>query len=156
MSRNKPSFLQKRTLSTQARQPMTGAPSIEHETPRKFFSTTSSVPQEDCEEDRTLQELPPNHAPLPEIASSDPPQPCHELPSSKTTIQEHTHPNALQPDRPIVRPHSASSMFPTPQPYGLAFRPHSPSRLSEVSSLDSTPPVARGLSTFSATTSADV
>lgn len=120
-------------------------------TPQKIGSAISGIPQGDHKDDKTPQELPPNHAPIPEIASSDPPQPCYELPSSEPAIQEHAHPKALQPGGPGSRPVSASSLSRTPPPYGLAFRPHSPSRLSEVYSLDSTLPIARELSTVSVT-----
>lgn len=126
------------------------APCIENKIPLESYSATSGA-QEDHEEDKAPQELPPNHPALPEIASSDLPQSCHELPSSDLANQEPVHPKALQPGRPGFRPYSASSLSQTPQPYGLAFRPHSPSRLSAVSSLASSPPLARGLSPVSVT-----
>ena len=135
------------------------APYIENRTPLEIYSATSSTPQEDNKEVKTLQELPPNHAPLPEIASSDPPRLCHELPSSDSAVHEHIHPRALQPGRPGFRPYSASSLSQAPLPYGLAFRPHSPSQLSVVSSVGSQPPLACGLSPISVTNddiSADV
>lgn len=137
------------------------APYKENRKPLEIYSATSGAPQEDHEEDKTTpQELPPNHAPLPEIASSDPPQSCHELPSSDPGLQEHVHPRALQPGRPDFRPYSASSLSQVPhQPYGLSFRPHSPSRLSAVSSIGSPPPLTRGVFPVSVTNdgiSADV
>lgn len=135
------------------------APHVKDRTPLDFRSTKSGVPQEEPQEDKTPQELPPNQAPLPEIASSDPPKPCHELPSSDPATREQVHPEALQPGRSGPRPYSASSLFQAPQPYGLAFKPHSPSQLSEMSSLGSPPPLAHGLSPVSVTkdgVSADV
>ena len=127
------------------------APYIENRTPLEIHSPTNGAPQEDHEEDETPQELPPNHAPLPEIASSDPPQLWHKLPSSDSAVHEHVHPRALQPGRHSFRPYSASSMSQAPQPYGPAFRPHSPSRPSMVSSIESSPPLAYGLSPISFT-----
>ena len=135
------------------------APYIEKQTPLEINSTTIGAAQGNHEEDKTPQELPPNHAPLPEIASSDPPQSRHELPSSDPAVQEHGHPKALQPGRPEFMPYSASSIPQGPQPYGLAFRPQSPSRLSMVSSLGISPSVGRGVSSISFTNdviSADV
>lgn len=128
------------------------APYVENERPLGICSATSGAPQEGFEEDKTPQELPPNHAPLPEIASSDPPQSYHELPSSDAAVQDHAHLRPLQPGRPSFRPYSASSLSQAPRPYGLAFKPHSASRLSTVSSLGNSPPSARGLSPVSVTT----
>lgn len=121
-------------------QSATIAPYVNNRSPLEIYSTTSCTPQGDHEEDKTLQELPPNHAPLPEIASSDLPQACHELPSSDADGQGHVHPRALQPGRPGFRPHSPSNLSQYPQPYGFAFRPHSHSQLSMVSSLGDAPP----------------
>ena len=133
-------------------------PRIKERPPLKACSATNGVPQ-DVREDGLPQEIPPNHAPLPEIASSDQPQPCYELLSSDPAIQDQVHPIVSQPGRPGVRPHSASNLTQSPQPYGLAFRPHSPSQLSVVSSLGNFPPLVRGLSPVSITNddiSADV
>ena len=132
--------LEESRLPTHSPQSMIYTPCIGDRTPLKIGSATNVVPQEYHEEDKTLQELPPNHAPLPEIASSDPPQPCHELPSSDRAIQTHARPKDLQPSRP-------------------GFRPYSPSRLSVVSSFHSSPPLARAVSPVSVTNddiSADV
>ena len=121
---------------------------IEPTTPLGTCPATRSATQEDHEGDNTPHELPPNHAPLPEIASSDQPQSFYELPSSDPTI---IHPGALQPGNPVFRPSSASSLSPNPQPYGLGFRPHSPSHLSVVSTLDGSPSFPHGLSPVSVT-----
>ena len=115
---------------------------IEPTTPLRACPATRGATQGDHEGDNTPHELPPNHAPLPEIASSDQPQSFYELPSSDPTI---IHPGALQPGKPVFRPSSASSLSPNPQPYGLGFRPHSPSHLSVVSSLDGSPSFPHGL-----------
>ena len=124
------------------------APYIEKGTPLGIESATGSAAQENHQEDKTPQELPPNHAPLPEIATSDPPQSRHELPSPDPAVQENIHPRALQPGGPEFRLYSASDLSQVPQPYG-AFRPHSPSRLSVVSSLGNSPLVGRGVSSVS-------
>lgn len=122
------------------------APYIENRTPLDLYSATMGTPRKSHEEDKTPQELPPNHAPLPEIASSDAPESRHELPSPDPTVEEHVHPRALQPGRPDFRPYSPTNLSQAPQPYGLAFRPHSPSRLSMVSSLGGSPQLARDAS----------
>ena len=117
---------------------------------------TRSATQENREGDNTPHELPLNHAPLPEIASSDQPQLFYELSSSDPTI---IHPGALQSGKPLFRPSSASSLSPNPQAYGLGFRPHSPSHLSMVSSLGGSPSLSHGFSPVSVTndgTSAEV
>ena len=117
---------------------------------------TRSATQEGREAEKKPHELPLNHAPLPEIASSDQPKSFYELPSSDPTI---IHPGALQPGKPVFRLSSASSLSPNPQAYGLGFRPHSPSHLSMVSSLDGSPSFPHGLSPVSVTnngTSAEV
>lgn len=125
------------------------APYVAKETPLKIDSATSGTAQENHEADPT-PELPPNHAPLPEIASSDPPRSRHELPSPDPAVHQHVHPRALQPGRLEFRPDSASSLSPVPQPY-FAFRPHSPSRLSMVSSLCSPHLAGPGVSSVSVT-----
>ena len=121
---------------------------IEPTTPLGTLPATRSATQEGREADNTPHELPLNHAPLPEIASSDQPKSFYELPSSDPTI---IHPGALQPGKPVFRLSSASSLSPNPQAYGLGFRPHSPSHLSMVSSLDGSPSLPHGLSPVSAT-----
>ena len=129
---------------------------IEPRIPLGTRPATRSATQENREGDNTPHELPLNHAPLPEIASSDQPQSFYELPSSDPTI---IHPGALQPAKPVFRPSSASSLSPNPQAYRLGFRPHSPSHLSMVSSLDGSPSCPYGFSPVSVTsdgTSAEV
>ena len=129
---------------------------IEPTIPLGTLSATRSATQENREGDNTPYELPLNHAPLPEIASSDQPQSFYELPSSDPTI---IHPGALQPGKPVFRPSSASSLSPNPQARGLGFRPHSPSHLSMVSSLDGSLSFPHGFSPVSVTndgTSAEV
>ena len=118
---------------------MGNVPYIKGRTPLEINSAPIPALHEDHGKGQKPQELPSNQAPLPEIASSDTPQPCHELLSSGSAVQEQVHPTALQPGGPALRPYSASSLSPASQPYGLAFRPHSPSRLSEVSSLSNSP-----------------
>lgn len=126
------------------------APCTENATPLEMYSATSGAPQEYHEEDKPPQELPANHVPLPEMASSDLQQSRRELPAVDAAQQEHVHPRALQPGRPGFRPYSPSSLSQSPQPYGLALNPHSRSRLSVVSSFGDMTPLARGLSPVSA------
>ena len=124
---------------------------MSHMDPKILLGTrpeTRSATQENREGDNTPDELPLNHAPLPEIASSDQPQSFYELPSSDPTI---IHPGALQPGKPVFRPSSASSLSAKPQAYGLGFRPHSPSHLSMVSSLDGSPSFSHRFSRVSVT-----
>ena len=121
---------------------------IEPTIPLVTLPVIRSDTQEDREGDNRPHELPLNHAPLPEIASSDQPKSFHELPSSDPTI---IHPGALQPGRPVCRLSSASSLSPNAQAYGLGFRPHSRSHLSMVSSLDGSPSFPHGLSPISTT-----
>lgn len=129
---------------------------IENRTPLGIYSATTGAPQRDHEEDKKPQELPPNQAPLPEIASSDAPQSRHELPSPDPAVQEHSHPRALQPGRPDFRPYSPTNLSQAPQPYGLAFRPHSPSRLSMVSSVGGSPALAHDVSPISVAKDGDI
>ena len=97
-------------------QPFGNAPSVEDRIAMKLSSGPKDTFHEDQDEGLSLQELPPNHTPLPEIASSDPPQPCYELPSSESPIREHSHSTALQPCRLDLRPYSASGVYRGPHP----------------------------------------